>query len=273
LWQQLESGKNAVMGVSLSSPPSSLGRRVLVVEDHEDCLSTMVQLLSIEGCEVRSARTGEQAIATAFEFCPELMFLDLGLPDVSGYDVARAMRADSRTAGIMIVAVTGHGMPNERSLAQDAGVDVHLVKPVPFEHLHAALMACSPRRTEDRHGRTVLVVDDNPAGRYAMARGLGASGFAVVEAALGVEAIQLADQANAIVLDVHLPDVDGREICRRLRAQPSTARTPIVHVSAVCVSDLDAEKGRLAGGDAYLINPVAPEMLARVLDSLFALRR
>jgi CheY-like chemotaxis protein len=244
--------------------------RVLVVEDHEDCLLTMVELLSIRGCQVRSARTGAEALATALEFRPDLMFLDLGLPIMSGYEVARAVRADSRTAGMMIVAVTGFGMPEERARALEAGIDVHLIKPVPYEHLHAAVLACSTRYTGDRKRKTVLVVDDNPAGRYATVRGLGVSGFNVIEAVSGLEAIRLASQAKAIVLDVALPDIDGREVCRRLRADALTAATPIVHVSALCVSDLDVEQGRLAGGDAYLINPVEPEMLARVLDSLMA---
>jgi CheY-like chemotaxis protein len=250
--------------------PEAAQIRVLVVEDHEDCLLTMVELLSIRGCQVRSARTGAEALATALEFRPDLMFLDLGLPIMSGYEVARALRADGRTAGMMIVAVTGYGMPEERTRAQEAGIDVHFLKPVPYEHLHAALLACSTRHTGDRKGRTVLVVDDNHAGRYAMVRGLGVSGFSVIEAVSGLEALQLASRADAIVLDVVLPDVDGREVCRRLRSDASTASTPIVHVSALRISDLDVEQGRLAGGDAYLINPVAPEMLARVLDSLMA---
>jgi DNA-binding response OmpR family regulator len=146
------------------SHPSSkpAGRRVLVVEDHEDCLSTMVELLAMDGCEVRSARAGKEAIATALEFRPELMFLDLGLPGISGYEVARTLRADSRTAGMLIVAVTGFGTPEVRALARAAGVDLHLVKPVAFQQLHAAVMACG---SNDAPGHQAATTGGRAIGR------------------------------------------------------------------------------------------------------------
>jgi CheY-like chemotaxis protein len=246
--------------------------RVLVVEDHDDCLLTMVELLSGAGCEVRSARNGPDAVAIARDFQPDVMFLDLGLPVMSGYEVARILRADPRTAGMMIVAVTGYGMPQERERSTSAGIDLHLVKPVPFQQLHAALNAATTHVPAQRQNQTVLVVDDNAAGRYATARGLGAAGFKVLEASTGKEAIELAVRAHAMVLDVFLPDLDGRQVCRALRAQVATANLPIVHVSSVCVSELDADEGRRAGGDAYLVTPVPTITLARVIDSLIAAR-
>jgi DNA-binding response OmpR family regulator len=119
--------------------------RVLVVEDHEDCLVTMVELLSLSGCEVRAARTGSEAVAIAKEFLPDLMFLDLGMPVISGFEVAQEIRSDSRTAEMMIVAVTGYGTQRERTLATDAGVDMILVKPVPFAQLYLALKGVQNR--------------------------------------------------------------------------------------------------------------------------------
>jgi CheY-like chemotaxis protein len=246
--------------------------RVLVVEDHDDCLLTMVELLSGAGCDVRSARNGPDAVAIALEFRPDVMFLDLGLPVMSGYQVASILRADTRTAGMMIVAVTGYGMPQEREQSAAAGIDLHLVKPVPFQQLHAALNAATVHVPAQRQNQTILVVDDNHVGRYATARGLGAAGFKVLEAATGRQAMELAPRVNAMVLDVFLPDLDGHQVCRALRAQVATANLPIVHVSAVCVSELDADEGRRAGGDAYPVTPVPSVTLARVLDSLIAAR-
>lgn len=117
---------------------------------------------------------------------------------------------------------------------------------------------------------TILVVDDAPAARYAMARSLRAAGFTTREASSGAEALMLARSASAAVLDVHLPDIHGLEVCRLLRGNPATASIPIVHVSAIYVSEEDRAQGRGAGADAYLVAPVSPEELASALDKLLA---
>jgi CheY-like chemotaxis protein len=120
---------------------------------------------------------------------------------------------------------------------------------------------------------SVLVVDDHAANRYAVSRGLRAAGFKTVEAASGAEALDLAQYVSAVVLDVHLPDVHGLEVCRLLRARPSTAALPIVHVSAVYVTEQDRLAGEAAGADAYLTTPVAPETLVRTVSEVIAARQ
>ena len=86
--------------------------------------------------------------------------------------------------------------------------------------------------TIDRQSHTVLVVDDDPATRYATARILRGAGFKTQEAATGAEAIALAPEVSAVVLDVHLPDTNGFEVCRVIRSRPDTASLPVVHLSA-----------------------------------------
>lgn len=124
----------------------------------------------------------------------------------------------------------------------------------------------------ERSEYTVLVVDDADASRYAIARGLRAEGFATLEAATGMQALELAPQAAAVVLDVHLPDIEGVEVCRQLRAQPATAGMPIVHVSAVFITGYHRARAEHAGADDYLVSPVDPKLLARTLDKLIAAR-
>jgi CheY-like chemotaxis protein len=121
-------------------------------------------------------------------------------------------------------------------------------------------------RPPERSRFTVLVVDDNHASRYALARTLGSAGYRTIQAAGGAEALLLARQAAAMVLDVHLPDVHGFEVCRMLRARPDTAALPIIHVSAVYVEAEHREAGTSAGADAYLLAPVAPEELVDAVD-------
>jgi CheY-like chemotaxis protein len=257
------------MPTLLPQPLHGPSRRVLVVEDHEDCLGTMVDLLSALGCNVRGARTGEDALLQAAAFRPDVVLLDLGLPGISGHEVAQELRSDPRTRDVLIVAVTGHGMPGERIRSIEAGIDQHLVKPVEMHQL-IELVFATAQHSRQRSRHTVLVVDDNPAGRYATARGLASVGFQVLEAQSGMQALEMARRATAMVLDVCLPDLDGREVCRMLRGQSSTAALPIVHHSAVYVSEADAAQARQAGADAYIVSPVYSGVLANLLDSLIA---
>jgi DNA-binding response OmpR family regulator len=95
-------------------------------------------------------------------------------------------------------------------------------------------------------------------------------GYQTVEAAGGAEALSLAEHASAVVLDVHLPDVHGLEVCRLLRARRRTARMPIIHTSSVYTQEEHVAAGEGAGADAYLVGPVAGGELAEVLDRLLA---
>jgi CheY-like chemotaxis protein len=120
----------------------------------------------------------------------------------------------------------------------------------------------------DRSLHSVLVVDDTEASRYATARSLRAAGFNVVEAAGGAEALELVDFVSAVVLDVHLPDLLGYEVCRLVRGKLNTATLPIVYVSAMYVSRDDQDRGMATGADAYMTAPVDPEALLATLDQL-----
>ena len=119
----------------------------------------------------------------------------------------------------------------------------------------------------------VLVVDDNPAGRYAVSRMLRRGGYAVREAGTGTEALNLAaEKPRLVLLDVHLPDVDGHEVCRRLRQDPRTHDLPILQMSASYVKGADRARGLAGGADAYLVEPIEPEELLATVSTLLRLR-
>lgn len=120
----------------------------------------------------------------------------------------------------------------------------------------------------DRTGHSILVVDDHEATRYATSRTLQAAGYKTIEAATGAEALRFAESASAVVLDVHLPDLDGFEVCRRLRQQEGRQSLPVVHVSSVYITGYAQDRAQRAGADAYLVSPIDPNKLLAVLDEL-----
>lgn len=124
----------------------------------------------------------------------------------------------------------------------------------------------------DGVGRRILIVDDDEAHRYAMRRRLEIAGFSVVEAQSGSEGLQLAPGADAIILDVHLPDLTGFEVCRRLRESSEMLDVPIIHISAAYVADTDLVQGLRCGADAYLTRPVDEDVVVANLEALLRLR-
>ena len=127
--------------------------------------------------------------------------------------------------------------------------------------------------TIDRSVHTVLVVDDNPSTRYSTARLIRAAGFRTAEAGTGGEALEMVAQGvSGVVLDVHLPDIDGFEVCRAIRANPATAMLPVVHLSAAHIRDEDRVTGLNAGADGYLVHPVEPAVLVATLQALIRAR-
>lgn len=121
-----------------------------------------------------------------------------------------------------------------------------------------------------RSGQSVLVVDDNPAAKYAMARTLRSLGFRTVEASGGAEALELGEFVSAVVIDVNLPDVNGFEVCRMLRARRPTALLPIIHVSAAAPAQDLAAHAADAGSDRLMLAPIDGAALALLLDGLLA---
>ena len=128
--------------------------------------------------------------------------------------------------------------------------------------------------TIDRGRHTVLVVEDDPAMRYANARTIRAGGFKTLEVGSGAEALAMVREQSisAVVLDVHLPDINGYEVCRELRADPRTMLLPVIHLSAAYTQEEDKVIGLNAGADAYLVHPAEPAVLLATLQALVRAR-
>jgi len=136
--------------------PSSAGlaaptRRVLLVDDNRDSAESLAALLTMLGHEVYQAYDGPAALAAAPSWLPDLVLLDIGMPGMSGYEVARGLRADPRLDGATLIALTGYGSAKDRYESRAAGFDGHLVKPIDFDALEHIIQSLPTSRAPGRH--------------------------------------------------------------------------------------------------------------------------
>jgi CheY-like chemotaxis protein len=115
---------------SAESVCTALGRRILVVDDNVDAAESVALLLRLGGHQVRVAHNGEAALRAVDAEVPDLALLDIGMPGMDGYEIARRLRQQPRASGTVLVAVTGWGQPEDRRQSREAGFNHHLVKPV-----------------------------------------------------------------------------------------------------------------------------------------------
>jgi CheY-like chemotaxis protein len=114
-------------------------RRVLIVDDNEDAANSLAMILELGGHETASVYTALDALQRAATFRPDVVLLDIGLPDMDGYEVAQKMRELPGLRHIRLVAVTGYGRSDDRLRARAAGFDDHLTKPVEYAVLERTL--------------------------------------------------------------------------------------------------------------------------------------
>jgi two-component system, OmpR family, response regulator len=129
-------------------PREVVSQRVLVVDDNRDAADSLSSLLELFGHEVRTCYEGRSALELIEQYAPDVVFLDLGLPGMDGYEVARELRRHHPEGGPLLVALTGYGADKDKSATQRAGFDRHLVKPVEPEELERLLLDPSSLRGE-----------------------------------------------------------------------------------------------------------------------------
>ena len=125
-------------------------RRILIVDDNVDAATTLAQILSLEGHRCEAVFSANEALERAAMLRPDFVLLDIGLPDLDGYEVAQRLRQISGLADVTLIALTGYGQPDDLERARVAGFDGHFVKPLDFGQLERTLAQgrSSRRRTE-----------------------------------------------------------------------------------------------------------------------------
>jgi signal transduction histidine kinase len=127
---------------AVSAPTTTLSRRILIVDDNKDAADSMALLVETAGHSVRTAYDGHQALDLAAAFAPDTLVLDLGVPGLNGFEIARRIRRQPWGKGVALIALTGWGQEQDRRRTAEAGFDAHLIKPVSKVDLLSALGAC-----------------------------------------------------------------------------------------------------------------------------------
>jgi CheY-like chemotaxis protein len=142
---------------------ASMAKRVLVVDDNRDVADSLGMLLEALGAEVRVVHSGPAALDEVARFDPAIVLLDIGMPEMDGYEVARCIRRLLPERGLALVALTGWGQEEDRRRAREAGFDQHLTKPADTASLQALLASPFGDRL---HARTGAATDSlNDSGR------------------------------------------------------------------------------------------------------------
>jgi CheY-like chemotaxis protein len=127
---------------------SAVGHRVLIVEDYPDAAEVLCELLEMLGHRAEHVHSGERAVAAAEDFDPDVVLVDLGLPDIDGYEVARRLRVWGRRRSLTIGALTGWSRAEDVARIKESGFDLHLIKPASLDMLVKVLErapAAAPR--------------------------------------------------------------------------------------------------------------------------------
>ena len=250
--------------LSAGRAPSLPGRRVLVIDDELDSRTLLCHLIADCGCEVMAASSGAQGLQVARAFHPDLITLDLMMPNMDGWQVVRAIKSDPQLAHIPVVVVSVVGNENRGHIF--GAVDV-LQKPVAREDFVAALQrnirAARPR---------VLIVDDDADARNILAAYMqDEKEVEIRHAGNGHEALALMENfpPDLILLDLMMPVMDGLAFLDALRDDPRFQRVPVVVITAKTLTPAETERLKLETLRVLNKNGTFDGSLKQLLEELF----
>ena len=240
---------------SMLPQPATRGKKILVVDDEHDILELLRHQLEKQGYEVVATSQGSAVVSTACREQPDLITLDILLPDKDGFEVLRDLKSNPKTANIPVIIL---------SVVQDAesglqlGAVNYVTKPINEEQLLTAVESVLARKGK------VLIAEDDPDTNSLLTELLIRQGFETVRALNGYEALAAAyrERPDLILLDLRMPGMDGYEALTRLKRDPATRDIPIIAISAHS-ADVEMERQRLQalGVREFLSKPFSFDLL------------
>jgi DNA-binding response OmpR family regulator len=239
------------------TPPAT----VLVVEDDLEVAELLRLTLENEGRRVLLAPTGKDALRMAREEGPDVISLDILLPDMNGFQVLERLKEDEATANIPVIVVSA---VTEAQRGLDLGAVAYLPKPVDIGQITEVVNANLVSEG------TVLVVDDDPGVLTLLREALRAQGLGVRTTGQGKRGLHLAQdiQPALVLLDLKLPDMDGYDVLRQLKGSRRTADIPVIVMTGMMPSPTTSEEVKRAGALKYLTKPLSVVELAEEISHL-----
>ena len=266
------------------------GTSVILVVDDQPC--TMTRLTSImeqDEYEVWQASSGAEGLQMAAKVLPDLILLDVSLPDMDGYAVCQQLKADPQTTAIPIILVSTSEGPWDKVKGFSVGGSDYITKPfntlevivrienqLKIRQLQDQMLKAdqaptdSPQPTPSSAKAVILMVDDEPKNLALLTDVLEQDGYEIWQADSGSEALRVADMVlpDLILLDINMPDMQGYDVCQQLKADAKTKLIPVIFVSALDET-WDKVKAFSVGGSDYINKPIQiVELMARMKHQL-----
>jgi CheY-like chemotaxis protein len=242
-----------------------------VVDDERIIATTLAEILEYQGYETLAVFDGKSAIEAARTFKPDCLLSDVVMPGMNGIEAAIRILEFLPNCKVLFLSGQAHSLDLLES-ARARGYNFDIVnKPIfPTELLEILSELLAPKQASQP--ARILNVDDNEIHRYAVSRLLTRAGFSVSEAPNGSVALEMAAnwKPDLILLDINLPDMNGFEVCKRLKASPETAGIPIIHLTNTFRDEASKAMSRQAGAEEYITHPVEPGNLFARLRALIA---
>ncbi|MFP4121679.1 PAS domain S-box protein [Coleofasciculus sp.] len=244
--------------------------KALVVEDSDASANHIARYLGELGITVLIHPQGEGTIDAVQTFNPDVIILDILLPNLSGWEVLVQLKENLATQSIPVVVVSVVDDPTQ---ALELGASDYLLKPVSRPQLQSVLsqlFATPPETTPpvvEEQLPLILLAEDNEANIITLTDYLHSKGFRVVLARNGIEAVQQAKQhtPDLILMDIQMPEMDGLESTRQIRADRNLPRMPIIAVTALAMPG-DREKCLAAGVTEYMAKPIRLKKLVTLIE-------
>ncbi len=250
--------------------------QAMIVEDSETAAKQVARYLAEQGIATYIHPCGEGTVQAALRFKPDVIILDLLLPNVPGWEVLQELKANPATQHIPVLVVS---VVDERSNALALGASEYLLKPFNRHELHLALskiFSNAPQPTTqsalvvmpqtEQQPPLILLAEDNEANIATLADYLQLHKFRVSLARNGLEAVETAKQQkpDLILMDVQMPEMDGLEAIRLIRSEADLANIPIIALTALAMPG-DRERCLDAGAKEYLTKPVSLKKLTNII--------
>ncbi len=257
-------------------------RRALIIDDSPTTISQLTRYLRELGVEARSCSNGGDALVQAIGMRPDVILLDIQLPDCSGWEVLRQLKADLRTHSIPVLIIS---VEDQQRMGHTLGASAYLIKPILRPQLQRALGTMIPMRIDEVvqtpfcitplapsvHQPIVLLAEDNEVNITPVADYLQFQGYKVVVARNGIEALDRAreEHPDIILMDLQMPKMDGLEATQHIRTDPELATIPVIAITAFAMPG-DRERCLAAGADDYMSKPISLRALRAKLETFLA---